>query len=277
MIVSIASGKGGTGKTTVAVSLALAAQDVTLLDADVEEPNANILLHAQINSVKKATVPFPEIDLNKCDFCEECSKFCAYNAIVVLKGLKVFAVPEMCKSCGGCVLVCPQKAIKEVPREIGYIRHGEKNKIKFIDGDLNVGESFATPLIRQLFDFVVGGDIIVDCPPGAAHPMVESVRRADFVVLVTEPTPFGIHDLKEALIITDSLNKKVGIVVNRADIGDEEVRKLAKEREIPILAEIPYDDRIAKWYSQGQAPVAMSSEWRDKFVELWRKIKALSS
>ncbi len=315
MLISIASGKGGTGKTTVAVSLAIvAAPSITLVDSDVEEPNANILLRAECSTTKKVSLPFPVFDMKKCDFCEKCSDFCAFNAIVVLKDNKVFAVPEICKSCGGCKLVCPQDAITEEPRDIGYIRFGERLGVKLIEGEMNVGQAHPPPLIRELFNYLPGGevignrssvigprtpngagrgtdnrspitdygvrsgvDVIVDCPPGAAHPMVESVRRADFVILVTEPTPFGLHDLKEALTITESLGKRVGLVINRADIGTDELAKFAHEKEIPILMEIPYSDEIASHYSKGRSPAEFSQEWRDKFAQLWAKIKSMMS
>ncbi len=278
MIVSVASGKGGTGKTTVAVSLALAASPVMLIDADVEEPNANILLHAERSTTKKASLPFPAIDMKKCDFCEKCSDFCAFNGIIVLKGLKVFAVPEICKSCGGCKMVCPQNAISEEPRDIGYIDFGERNRVSFIEGLINIGESSATPLIRMLFDFTDDDkDTIVDCPPGAAHPMVESTKHSDFVILVTEPTPFGLHDLKEALTITTELGKKVGLVINRADVGDDEILKFAEQNNIPILMKIPYDTEIAENYSRGTSPAEFSQEWRERFARLWIKIQSIVS
>jgi len=314
MLVSIASGKGGTGKTTVSVSLAIAAENITLVDADVEEPNANILLRADRSTAKKVSLPFPVFDMNKCDFCEKCSDFCAFNAIVVLKDNKVFAVPEICKSCGACKLVCPQDAISEEPRDIGYIRFGERMNVNFIEGEMNIGQAHPPPLIHELFKYIPGGevignrssvigshapngggrgtdyrspitdygvlsggDVIVDCPPGAAHPMVESVRQADFVILVTEPTPFGLHDVKEALTITESLKKRVGLVINRADIGTDELAKFAVEREIPILMEIPYSDEIASFYSMGRSPAEFSPQWRDKFAQLWMKIKSMIS
>ncbi len=273
MIISVASGKGGTGKTTVAVSLALATAPIMLIDADVEEPNANILLHAERSTTKKASLPFPAIDMKKCDFCEKCSDFCAFNGIVVLKGLKVFAVPEICKGCGGCKIVCPQNAISEEPRDIGYINSGERNRVSFVEGIINIGESSATPLIRMLFQYIPQNrDAIVDCPPGAAHPMVESVKHADFVLLVTEPTPFGLHDLKEASTITTELGKKIGLVINRADIGNDEIIKFAEQNNIPILMKIPYDTKIAENYSRGISPSEFSQEWRKNFAELWEKI-----
>ncbi|MCD6594538.1 ATP-binding protein [bacterium] len=274
MIVSVASGKGGTGKTTVAVSLAISAAPIALVDSDVEEPNANILLRADHSTSRKASLPFPVIDMKKCDFCEKCSDFCAYNGIVVLKGLKVFAVPEICKSCGGCKIVCPQDAISEEPRDIGYIKFGERLGIQIVEGELNIGESSSTPLVRMLPDYFPSGrDVIVDCPPGAAHPTVESLRAADFVLLVTEPTPFGIHDLEEALVITDELNKKVGLVVNRADIGTSDIENLAIERNIPILMRIPFSTDIAEHYSRGHSPAEFSEYWREQFALLWQKIE----
>lgn len=216
--------------------------------------------------------------MNKCDFCEKCSDFCAFNAIVVLKDNKVFAVPEICKSCGGCKLVCPQDAISEEPRDIGYIRFGERLGVNIIEGEMNVGQAHPPPLIRELFKYIPDStDVIVDCPPGAAHPMVESVRRADFVILVTEPTPFGLHDVKEALTITESLKKRVGLVINRADIGTDELAKFAHEKGIPILMEIPYSDEIASFYSMGRSPAEFSQEWREKFAQLWTKIKSMMS
>lgn len=277
MIVSVASGKGGTGKTTVAVSLAIAAAPVALVDADVEEPNSNILLRAEHSTVKKASLPFPVVDMKKCDFCEKCSDFCAYNAIVVLRGLKVFAVPEICKSCGGCVLVCPQKAITEQPRDIGYIKFGERLGVRLIEGELNIGESSATPLIRMLRHyFPENYDVVIDSPPGAAHPMVESVRHADFVILVTEPTPFGLHDLREAMVIIKTLGKRAGIVINRADIGTDEVKQFARKNDLPVLMEIPFDEEIARNYSMGRAPAEFSPQWREKFRQLWFKIKEMA-
>ncbi len=274
MVIAVASGKGGTGKTTISVSLAIAAAPVVLVDADVEEPNANILLRAEHSSVKRASLPFPIVDVVKCDFCEKCSEFCAYNAIVVLKGLKVFAVPEICKSCGGCALVCPQDAIREKPRDIGYIKFGERLNVKLIEGELKIGETQATPLIRMLWKNIPNDlDVIIDSPPGAAHPMVEAVRNSDFVLLVTEPTPFGLHDLREAMVVVKSLGKKAGLLINRADVGTDEIRRFASENNLPILMEIPFDEQIARHYSMGWAPAEFSAQWREEFRKLWVRMK----
>ena len=273
MIVSVASGKGGTGKTTVAVSMAIAAAPVTLIDADVEEPNANILLRAPKRDVTDFSVPFPIVDPLRCDYCEKCAEFCAYNAMIVLKGLKVFAAPEICKSCGGCILVCPQDAISEKPRKMGLINYYSRLNVNLIEGEINVGEAVAKPLINELFRRLPeGNDVIVDCPPGSAHSVVESTRSADFVVLVTEPTPFGLHDLIEALKVTDSLKKPVGIIINRSDIGDNKIEILSEEENIPILMKIPYSSEIARKYSQGIPPAEFSDYWREEFIKLWHNI-----
>ncbi len=273
MIVSVASGKGGTGKTTVAVSMAIAAAPVTLIDADVEEPNANILLRASKHDATDFSVPFPIVDPLRCDYCEKCAEFCAYNAMIVLKGLKVFAAPEICKSCGGCILVCPKDAISEKPRKMGLINYYSRLNVNLIEGEINVGEAVAKPLINELFRRLPeGNDVIVDCPPGSAHSVVESTRSADFVVLVTEPTPFGLHDLIEALKVTDSLKKPVGIIINRSDIGDDKIEILSKEKSIPILMKIPYSSEIASKYSQGIPPAEFSDYWREEFIKLWHNI-----
>lgn len=278
MVISVASGKGGTGKTIVAVSLALAAAPVTLVDADVEEPNANILLKAQKFSTKSIFLPFPTVKISRCDFCEKCSDFCPYNAIVVLRGLKVFAVPEICKSCGGCAIVCPQNAISEENRKIGYIHTGERNGVHLIEGELLVGETSPTPLIRKLLNNLPDmTDTIIDAPPGAAHPMVESIKPADLVLLVTEPTPFGLHDLKEAVSATRTAGKKrVAIVINRSDVGDDNIKKFASKNGIPILLEIPYDTTIAQNYSRGYCLSEAFPEWHKKFINLWQKIKKIA-
>ncbi|RKZ32828.1 (4Fe-4S)-binding protein [bacterium] len=275
MIVAIASGKGGTGKTTVAVSLAISSSPITLIDADVEEPNANILLRANKPTSKQARLPFPIVNMNKCDFCEECSNFCAYNAIVVLEGLRVFAVKEICKSCGGCALVCPKDAIHEQPRTIGHIRKGERGGVKLIEGELNIAETTTTRLIGMLLDYEEkNGDVIIDCPPGAAHPTVESLRYADYVIMVTEPTPLGFHDLKETLMITKKLNKKVGVIINRSDLGNiDSLKKFLNSKKIPVLLEIPFSEDICLHYSRGISPSEYSPQWRETFRKLWNYIK----
>jgi len=228
MIVSVASGKGGTGKTTVAVSLAIANGNAMLIDSDVEEPNSNILLRSTMDRVEKVSVPIPKILQDKCTFCGECADFCAFNALAVVKGLKVFHIKEICKSCGGCIRVCRYGAIVEEDNKIGEISFSRKNDVDFVEGRLKIGQASVAPLIKRLMKNIPPDrDVIIDCPPGAAHAMKESVRPADFLILVTEPTPFGYHDLKEALVVADKLGKKTGIIINRSDIGDRKIHKLA--------------------------------------------------
>lgn len=271
MIVTIASGKGGTGKTTVSVSLAYAlGENITLVDADTEEPNDAILLRPEVYRSREVKVMIPEIAQHKCTFCEECSKFCAFNALVVLKGLKTFVVPEMCKGCNGCVIVCPEKAITESSRPIGYIREGERGRISFIAGELNIGESSGVPIIREMNRQIAKlSRVIIDASPGAAHPMVEATRSANFLLLVTEPTPFGLHDLKEALVVARELKKPVGVLVNRAGIGDDGIQRFCNEQNIPILMEIPYSADIAREYSKSRSIVEAFPEWRERFLDLW--------
>ncbi|MFP4458443.1 MAG: P-loop NTPase [Candidatus Zixiibacteriota bacterium] len=274
MIIAIASGKGGTGKTTLSVSLALAAKnEAILVDADVEEPNSNILYSKNIKKKIIGTTELPVIDPEKCDFCKKCSEFCAFNAIVVLDKLKVFPVKDLCKGCGGCKIVCPQNAISEADRRIGEI--GFSDDGSFIEGRLDIGEATSTTLIRQLFEKLPDDkDIIVDCPPGAAHPTVESMKMADIVILVTEPTPFGIHDLKEALVITRELKKKVFVIVNRSDLGIEKIEN--EIGGIPIIMSIPFSKEIAFNYSKGTAPYEISDAWAGKFDKLWQDIREMA-
>ena len=195
MIISVASGKGGTGKTTVAVNLALSLSKVQLLDCDVEEPNAHLLLNPQIMETYPVHIPVPRINEERCDHCGKCSEFCQYHALVVTKDM-VLTFPELCHGCGGCSLVCPRKAITEVGREIGVVKRGNTNGVDLVYGELRVSEPMATPLIREVKrKAATDRTVIVDAPPGTSCPVIAAVHGSDFCLLVTEPTPFGIHNL----------------------------------------------------------------------------------
>jgi MinD superfamily P-loop ATPase len=273
LIISVASGKGGTGKTTVAVNFALSLENVQLLDCDVEEPNAHILLQPRIDEVRPVYTRIPVISEELCDYCGKCSKFCAYNALFVApKTIMVF--PELCHNCGGCSLVCPKKAINEKDRQIGVIRKGKVKGVEAVYGELNVGEPMAVPLIREVKrEIEKDKTVIIDAPPGTACPLIASVHKSDYCILVAEPTPFGLHDLKMAVQVLKNLEIPMGIVINRAGIGDNKVYEYCKKEDIPLLLEIPFSKRIAELYSRGTPFVEEMPEWKEMFVKLLDKIE----
>jgi len=276
MIISIASGKGGTGKTTVATNLALSVgSGVQLLDCDVEEPNAHLFLNPVFDQTETVTTPVPEVDLDKCTFCGKCSEICQFKAIVVV-GETVLPFEELCHSCGGCMEVCPEDAITENGRELGILQKGHRNGIEFGHGKLRVGEAMSPPLIKEVLSFADPAKLtIVDAPPGTSCPVIESMKNADFVLLVTEPTPFGLYDLKLAVGAVNILNIPCGLVINRSDLGDDKVKTYARQEQLPVLMEIPYDRRIAEVYSRGDMIVEVMPEWKERFLELYEKIKHL--
>ena len=276
MIISIASGKGGTGKTTVATNLALVLSDrVELLDCDVEEPNAHLFLKPQIDRTEQVDTPIPLVDEAKCTFCRKCAEICRFNAIAVV-GRKVLVFPELCHSCGGCVAVCPEGAITEIGRELGTVNYGHRNGIKFINGRLRVGESMSPPLIKRVR---VARDperiTLIDAPPGTSCPVIAAMNGADFILMVTEPTPFGLHDLKLAVEAVRLLGIPCGLVVNRADIGDDKVFAYAREEGLPVLLTIPFERGIAEAYSRGETIIEALPQWRAKFLQLFADIEAL--
>ncbi|MEJ2166682.1 MAG: ATP-binding protein [Desulfobacterales bacterium] len=278
MIISIASGKGGTGKTTVATNLALSLDSkVQLLDCDVEQPNAHLFMRPVFDRTETITTPVPEIDPNKCTLCRKCSEICRFNAIVVV-GQTVLPFEELCHSCGGCVAVCPENAVREKGRELGVIQIGRCNGVGFIHGKLRVGEAMSPPLIKKVLSLADPTQLnIVDAPPGTSCPVIETMKKADFILLVTEPTPFGLHDLKLAVGAVRILNIPCGLVINRSDLGDNRVKAYADREDLPVLMEIPYDRRIAEAYSKGEMIVEAMPDWKAKFNELYQKIKQLVS
>ncbi|MHC3129929.1 MAG: ATP-binding protein [Candidatus Bathyarchaeota archaeon] len=273
MIITVASGKGGTGKTTVAVNMALSLENVQLLDCDVEEPNAHILLQPKIHETKPVYTKFPVISEELCDYCGKCSKFCAYNALFVApKTVMVF--PELCHSCGGCALVCPKNAITEKERQIGVIKKGEAKGVEIVYGELNVGEAMAVPLIRAVKNQMKSNkNVIIDAPPGTACSLVASVHKTDYCILVTEPTPFGLHDLKITVQVLKDLGVPMGVIINRSGIGDRKVYEYCEKENIPLLLEIPFSKKIAELYSRGVPFVAEMPEWKEKFLEIRDTIK----
>jgi len=276
MIISVASGKGGTGKTTVATNLALSiGSNVQLLDCDVEQPNAHLFIHPVFDRTETVTTPVPEVDMNKCSLCGKCGELCVFKAIVVV-GETVLPFVEMCHSCGGCMAVCPENAITEIGRELGVLQKGHRNGVEFIHGKLRVGEAMSPPLIKEVLSHRDPAKLtIVDAPPGTSCPVIETMKPADYILLVTEPTPFGLNDLKLAAGAAHILNVPCGLVINRSDIGDEKVKAYAANENLPILMEIPFDRRIAEAYSRGDMIVDVMPEWKEKFRQLYKKIKEL--
>jgi MinD superfamily P-loop ATPase len=272
MIIAIASGKGGTGKTTIAVNLALSLENVQYLDCDVEEPNGAIFLKPSIKKRISVAIPVPEFDEAKCTQCKKCVEACAYNAIVLL-GQKILLFPQLCHGCGGCRLICPENAITEHPRQIGLIEQGPSGAIDFIQGLLNVGEPMATPIIKQQRKLIDKEKIVIlDAPPGTSCPVIETVRNSDYCILVTEPTPFGLNDLKLAVDTMSEIKVPFGVVINCSDIGNGEVKNYCRDNNITVLLELPWDRRIAESYSRGEPAVAIMPEMKNDFNRMYNAI-----
>jgi len=276
MIISIASGKGGTGKTTVATNLAFSlGKNVQLMDCDVEEPNSHLFLNPEIKDKQAVIAPIPLIDENKCTYCKKCMEICRFGAIAVV-GKKVITFPELCHSCGGCMAVCPEDAISEGDRELGDIETGSIMENLFVQGRLNVGQVMSPPIIKKILTLARDGMVnIIDAPPGTSCPVIAAMKGAHFVLLVTEPTPFGLHDLALAVETVKILKIPHGIVINRAGMGNDCVKEYAKKENIPILMEIPFDKRIAQVYSRGELIVEKMPEYKQKFLDLFDRIKCL--
>jgi MinD superfamily P-loop ATPase len=273
MKIAVASGKGGTGKTTVSVNLALVAPSpVRLLDCDVEEPNCHLFLDPQIEQAESVTIPVPQVDTARCSACDECGLFCEFNAIVSF-GAEPLLFPELCHGCGGCMKVCPEGAIGETEREIGVVERGHCRGLDLVQGTLNVAEPLAPPLVRAVKRHVgTEGITIVDSPAGTSCTMIESVRDCDKVVLVTEPTPFGLRDLVLAVSSIRELGIPCGVVVNRVGVGDGRVHEYCHAEGIPILLEIADDRRIAEAYSRGQTIIDAIADSRPWFDRLFQRL-----
>jgi MinD superfamily P-loop ATPase len=273
--IAVASGKGGTGKTTVAVNLALSMEACTLIDCDVEEPNCALFLDAELERLEDVTILVPEYDLDRCTFCQECSQFCRFNALAVIPPETLLFFPELCHSCGGCSIVCEYGAVSERAKGIGVIDTCSTNGLRLYQGRSNVGVANVMPIIKRLKALAPEGNVIYDSPPGTACPMNETVRGADVALLVTEPTPFGLHDLKLAVETVRKLKVPLGVIINRDGIGDDRVDRYCRAEGIPIMMRIAEDRRIAELYSVGIPFVLKLEDMMERFRDLVLRIPSL--
>ena len=285
MIYAIASGKGGTGKTTVTASLAaLWDRPVTAVDLDVEEPNLHLFLHPECAAGEPACMEIPVLDASRCTLCGECAAFCQFKALSVM-GSTLLVFPEMCHGCGGCLSLCPEGALSPGGRELGQIvsghfRAGRAQDAAFLMGRLRVGEAMSPPLMRQVKARLPKGDgtdVLIDSPPGVSCPAVNAVMDADCIVLVTEPTPFGLHDLRLAVEAFGPLGKPLGVVINRAGIGDRGVQEFCRERGIPVWAEIPFSRAVAEAYSRGEVVARAVPELRNVILALMERMQGAAA
>jgi MinD superfamily P-loop ATPase len=282
MIITIASGKGGTGKTTIATSLALSlAAELNspplLLDCDVEAPNAHLFLQPVFTKQKQVGIMIPEVDEQYCNYCGKCAEVCQYHAIAVL-GKKTLVFPQLCHGCGSCRALCPKHAIIEVPNNIGVLESGKaKAGLSFARGVLNIGEPMGVPVIRQLKKWATplpGQVVIRDAPPGTSCPVVEAIRGCDFLLLVTEPTPFGLHDLRLASQIAGELGIPAGVVINRDHSAYPTLEEFCVENHLPVILRIPFEREIAVGVAQGKTLIDIHPEYSFNFIHAFQQISS---
>lgn len=278
MKIAVVSGKGGAGKTSVAVSLILTKRAGVFVDADVEEPNGGILLSPQLTGKEHAYKSVPVVDESYCDFCKKCAEACQFNAIMVLPQ-KVIVFEKLCHSCGTCVFVCPKRAISENLRPIGEIEYGRRDSIEYIGGRLNIGEAMATPLIRQLKERIPPSEfVVIDAPPGVTCPMVETVKDADYVLVVAESSAFGFHDFTLVVEFLKERGVPFGVVENKKGLVDKElIYEFCQREGLNYIAYIPYKMEIARSYSQGIPLIEADEELRSLFVDILNRIEELAS
>jgi MinD superfamily P-loop ATPase len=279
--VAIASGKGGTGKTTVATNLATVlardAMTVQLLDADVEEPNSHLFVAPDFTGQRDVTIAIPSVDATRCTLCGRCGNACVYKAILVLP-TTVLVYPELCHSCGACSLVCPEEAIHDEDRITGTVEWGTTGTFSFARGTLSIGEAKAVPAVQAVVGLVdhTAEAVIIDAPPGTSCPVIEAVRESDIVLLVTEPTPFGLNDLRLAVDMVRALDLPAAVAINRASTGDGEVAQFCHEQSLPVVLELPDERAIAEASTRGVLAVDALPELAAAFREAWRQLKLLS-
>jgi MinD superfamily P-loop ATPase len=278
MIITVASGKGGTGKTLVSTNLAATLaltldKKVAYMDCDVEEPNGHIFLKPKLPKVETVSIPVPVCNKELCDYCGKCGEVCQFNAILPAKNM-FLVFEEMCHGCGSCILACKKKALTEKKREIGIVESGSSTirnnkQLNFFHGKLKIGEPMAPPVIKALKKHINKNEtVILDAPPGTSCPVVETISNSDFVILVTEPTPFGLHDLKLAVDVVRKINVPFGVVLNKSDLGNNKTNEFCEQENIPLLLSIPHDKAIAHAYSKGE----LLTNKQANFNALYKKI-----
>lgn len=273
MRIAVLSGKGGTGKTFVSVNLACAAEKAVYVDCDVEEPNGHLFLKPEITAKVPVTVMVPEVDMEKCIGCRKCVDFCKYNALALIKD-KMLIFYEVCHSCGGCTILCPAKAIVEKERAIGIIEEGQSDNVTVLTGCLNTGEVSGVPIIKGLMNKLTqDDDIVIDCPPGSACIVMESIREADYCVLVAEPTLFGVHNLSMVYDLVRLFNKPFGVVLNKCLPEENPSEQFCVEHQVKILAKIPYDEELGRINSQGHVAERENKRYQELFERLLQDIR----
>lgn len=273
--IAIASGKGGTGKTLISTNLfSVVKENSVYVDCDVEEPNGHLFLKPDNIQKEDVNMLIPKVDESKCTYCGHCSEICEYNAIITAKK-KMLIFPEMCHACGSCAMFCPQNAISEIARPIGIIEKGIYDNKTILTGRLNIGEPMAPPVIKKLKENINDKHevAILDSPPGTSCPVIEAVRDANYVILVTEPTPFGLNDLKLAVEVVRKLGLSFGVVINKSGLGKEIIEDYCSDEQIKVLMKVPHDVKIAQIYSRGEI-LANNPEYKTQFEQLYQEIKS---
>ncbi len=273
MQVAVLSGKGGTGKTFISVNLACVTENAVYVDCDVEEPNGHLFFKPEITKKQSVTVNVPEWTKTKCIFCRRCVDFCRYNALAMIKE-KLYVFNEVCHSCGGCMVLCPQKAIIEMPREIGFVDAGKSKDVTVLTGCLNTGEVSGVPVIKALLNNInESKNTIIDCPPGSACVVMESIKKADYCLLVAEPTLFGVHNFQMVYDLVKQFKKPFGAVLNKSIENDNPARKFCEYNNIPVLSEFQYDEKLAILNSDGLIAVLECEDYKNKFIRLLSSLK----
>lgn len=273
MKIAVLSGKGGTGKTTVSSSLAFISK-MLLIDTDIEEPNSHIFLKGNVEDIKSVYTRFPEVNMEKCNLCGECGEFCKFNAIIPAKK-RVIVFGEACHDCGGCEIVCKNGAISWEKREIGKIYTG-KTHFNSINkyGKLNIGEMSGVKIIKEIYKNTEEKNFLIDCPPGTACTTVSAVEVADFAIIVVEPSPFGLSDMKLVVQLLRDMKITFGVVINKFDEDENIVKKYCDDEEIEIIGTIPFDRKIAETYSKGEIIAEALPEYRENFETILKRVKS---